>query len=64
MSATADPTSTAIRYSFGVRKKKPDDGRELAQRERMRLATEMDLDDLQLGDGEGDREHRPGMRDA
>ena len=37
----------------------PDDGRELAQRERMALAPEVDVDDLRLGQEEGDREERP-----
>ena len=41
----------------------PDDRRELAQGERVRLPAEMDLDDLQLGGGERDGEHRPGKRE-
>ena len=50
--AAADPTRTASRYSRGRQEEHADDGRELAQRERVRLAPEMDLDDLELGDEE------------
>ena len=43
----------------GRHEEQPDDGRDLAQRERMRLAAEVDEDDLRLGQEAGEREHRP-----
>ena len=60
-------TSSAIARSredrehvfVGRHEEQPDDGRDLAQRERMRLAAEVDEDDLRLRQEAGEREHRP-----
>jgi hypothetical protein len=43
----------------GRQQEEPDDGRELAQRERVLLAAKVDVDDLELGRHEPDRDHDP-----
>ena len=57
--AAAEPVRTARMYSRGRQEEQADDGRELAQRERVGLAPEVDLDDLELGDREGRGDDRP-----
>ena len=57
--ATADPTRTASEVLVRGQEEQPDDGRDLAQRERVGLAPEVDEDDLRLGGHEGGGEERP-----
>ena len=53
----------ARKHSRRCEQEEPDDGRDLAQRERVLLAPEVDVDDLELGGQERDRHDRHGTEE-